>query len=771
MKEIFCRIRADIAKDFTRSFPDHYDFVGMLRRVSDDVGVRVIKKPGLYQLEGHWLPIGQVHEMLNRTLDAYKASVTLHNGSSNQSDFNDRQNLDTPTLTNNLCAKVATKASLYIKTAHGELGQDEEDCDEESHEYSSLKTTISDICTSLSKDDESVNVDRQNDEINKERLLYGDEDYKCSSLTDENNSGNENNINSLKERKTLPPRKKSAKKTHKRKASYQKELSESLEKRTITFEKCYVLVNKDSCGIEDTSKKNFQVYQCVNCNFTHESNKAVREHFSRIHRAKPTKCDICHKLFPSERYAKRHSRLVHRDTQYCCDICGKTYKTLRTLEDHLKSHDNGYIKPDFPCDICKKTFSSQYILKCHISSVHNRENRTYLCPVCGKNFTTKHSLNMHQNIHSGNRPFTCNICGKCFMYNSALRDHKHIHSGEKKFECEVCNKAFQQRSGLQMHAKIHTEKKAYHCKECGRGFVQKQSLQRHERSHKGEKPFFCKICGRFFGDSGIIRRHLIMVHKINKDTKSWREDIIEKGREDIAEESVEKVNFGSDDVKDSVQKKTESNLPQKLKIIERVDKDTHQSSNSQEDDVVVPEDTCTLEPIPVSKTILALSTSTLSSSPNILASEPTYLPDTQTFITSDYCRSLPLPTQFPPLGTCTGVDVSPYSLHSHQHSTYLNQLPSSHLDPSRYPYPCSQQSVGIAADARYTLSQTESLGLPRVDSVLNKCLHDMEPPENLSISSLYAYYTSLASQYLSSSQYHGYGGTEGGSESVSPEQV
>ncbi|OWF52865.1 Zinc finger protein 829 [Mizuhopecten yessoensis] len=796
---IFSKIRADVAKDFVGKFPEHFDFVGMLRRVSENSGVRVIKRPNYYRLEGQWSPIGQIYDTLSRTLDIY--------GTSDQYGVNTTKikTRDTPTPRININSgaelhipsnvMVCKEATVDVKDM-----DPDDDCDYENHEYNSLKNTISDICSSLGKEEEFASVKQHNDDISKVKDSLGEEEFKEVPVAKKYISFVGSNVDCFKTEFTLPSsnrrnnenkRSKSFSKKKKCKnnthtSPNSKELLEENDKKAVSTEKCYIVVNEDMCEIVDPSHRgnntqsrsqnDLKMYQCVECNFIHKSNTAIREHYSRMHRAKPTKCNVCQKLFPSERYAKRHCRLVHRDTQYCCDVCGKTYKILRTLEDHLKSHKDGYIKPDFPCGMCEKTFSSHYVLKCHIKSIHYGENRTYLCPVCGKSFTTKHSLNMHQNVHSGSRPFTCNICGKSFTYDSALRDHKFVHSGKKIFECEICKKAFQQRSGLQMHAKIHQEKKAYECKDCGRAFIQKQSLQRHERSHKGEKPFCCKVCGRSFGDSGIIRRHLIMVHKINKDTKSWREDIVEKGRKnpgeenhDSAEEDVV-VDLGEDfDLRD-----TKTNESQKQNIIEQADNDTNQSSISQlkyqegcvSDTAVQPSpDTGNLEALPPCPT-------NESPSPNMLqgTSDPTCLPDAQSFITIDYCRPLPLPPQLPPLGSNQGDNVASYSLHPHQHSPYLNPPTSSHMDPTRYHYPmaCSQQTVGIVADARYTLTQTEpnNLSLPRVDNVLNKCLHDMEPPDNLSISSLYAYYTSLASQYLNASQYQGYGGAD----SITPDQ-
>lgn len=272
-------------------------------------------------------------------------------------------------------------------------------------------------------------------------------------------------------------------------------------------------------------------YECKKCDFVSEKRNSLNDHIHRTHLAKPTICDLCGKVFPNKRYMKRH-RALHQDPQHCCDVCGKIYKVRKAWMEHMKSHNSGYTKPEFPCCHCQKSFTSKFILDSHIKSEHFGQKKSFLCQICGKSFTTKSTLNQHENVHSGERPYHCDVCDKSFSYESALRDHKFLHDKNPSFECGVCSKSFRQRSALKMHERIHKNEKKHACKTCGREFVQKQSMQRHERSHKGVKPFYCKICGRAFGDSSIIRRHIILIHKIEKDPKTWREDIIEHSIDD-----------------------------------------------------------------------------------------------------------------------------------------------------------------------------------------------------------------------------------------------
>lgn len=272
-------------------------------------------------------------------------------------------------------------------------------------------------------------------------------------------------------------------------------------------------------------KDSISEFPCKNCSYVAAKQSKLRTHMLHMHLSTPSSCDICKKVYPNHRYMLRH-RATHGGPQHCCDICGKMYKIRKAMLNHRKTHDSNYKKPSVQCRECPKSFCSQYILDCHVRDIHQGLKKSFLCSICGKNFTTKHSLTEHINAHSGIKPYSCDICDKSFSYESALRDHKLSHKETKSFWCKHCQKGFTQRSGLKMHMRTHKLNKSFVCSECGRGFTQKQALQRHERVHKGEKPFICKHCGSFFTDASIIRRHLMLVHKVHKSVSTWREDII-----------------------------------------------------------------------------------------------------------------------------------------------------------------------------------------------------------------------------------------------------
>lgn len=474
--------------------------------------------------------------------------------------------------------------------------------------------------------------------------------------------------------------------------------------------------------------------QCHKCDFIAKSRNQLGDHKRRIHFATPSKCDICNKIFPNARYMRRH-RSSHVQPQHCCDVCGKMYKILKALKDHRKTHEVGYKKPEFPCDMCSKTFCTRYILECHCKSEHFGQRKSFLCSICGKSFTTKHTLIQHSNLHTGSRPYVCDICDKSFAYESALRDHKFIHKQEKIFSCEICQKSFSQRSALKMHEKIHKEKKDFTCAECGRGFTQKQALQRHERAHKGDKPFCCKLCGRTFGDASIIRRHMILVHKIHKDSKTWREDIIARGKA----VNSQPIKFYQDE-----QTFNTKNSDQNFDKEESTDESTDSLHTGNTHD----------------PNFQKLPEGHLTNLSHVSSSVPVHIDSTARSLHS--VHSMVLSQDVRPSQAHTTSQVS--SLYTVEPVTPMNYHISTDLvdTNSSYKFTLSTQpgtSTEVTSSEQYQASPNVSRSrtlLPRVDSVLSKRLTEMEPPENLSISSIYTYYTNLASQCINGSQYQGY---------------
>lgn len=299
------------------------------------------------------------------------------------------------------------------------------------------------------------------------------------------------------------------------KSSSQFSLSSSEIKKTETVQKRQRLVKVD----EDEMTK----FKCDICDYIGTKRSNLTTHIQRQHKQKHI-CDICGRKFGIKKEFRRHVNQVHSNPSHFCGLCHKFYKEKRKYDDHMKSHQSDYVKPQFGCEVCSKTFSTKYVLANHIKSEHQGIKKSYLCPTCGRSFTQKNSYIMHANVHAGIKPFVCDICGKSFSYEKSLKEHKFMHDELRRFKCDVCLKTFRQTSALHIHMKVHKDIKDHICPTCGKGFTQKQALVRHERIHSGDKPYSCALCSRRFSDYSIIRRHMIMLHK--RDPKEWQEHVV-----------------------------------------------------------------------------------------------------------------------------------------------------------------------------------------------------------------------------------------------------
>ncbi|XP_017474049.1 PREDICTED: zinc finger and BTB domain-containing protein 38 [Rhagoletis zephyria] len=132
---------------------------------------------------------------------------------------------------------------------------------------------------------------------------------------------------------------------------------------------------------------------------------------------------------------------------YICPKCGRRYSTQSMVKEHLSN--NCGRNPQHQCDICQKCFFSNSTLNCH-RTIHTGV-LPHKCNYCEKRFRTRGQVTVHHRTHTGERPFVCEICSQSFTHRETLISHLSRHIGMKRYKCYGCNKQFSCISGLSMH--------------------------------------------------------------------------------------------------------------------------------------------------------------------------------------------------------------------------------------------------------------------------------------------------------------------------------
>ncbi|KAK7907700.1 hypothetical protein WMY93_016312 [Mugilogobius chulae] len=192
---------------------------------------------------------------------------------------------------------------------------------------------------------------------------------------------------------------------------------------------------------------------------------------------------------------------IKKDNIYECSICKKKIATKHVLERHMRVHTG---ESPFTCPFCDKTFVNKSNLNCHMR-IHTGE-RPFGCTVCNKAFIQKCQLDYHMRCHTG-EIYRCSICMKTFTHKSSLNCHMRTHIGDRPYNCSECNKSFTRKGLLDNHMRTHTGERPYSCPVCNKTFTQKGNLECHMRTHTGERPYICSVCDKAFTHKRSLDNH------------------------------------------------------------------------------------------------------------------------------------------------------------------------------------------------------------------------------------------------------------------------
>lgn len=192
-------------------------------------------------------------------------------------------------------------------------------------------------------------------------------------------------------------------------------------------------------------------------------------------------CSICPNGFTTKEELTTH--IKNHFKTYICPICGKEFIGDTSYEYHKTRHERG-AEPSIvqvrSCNVCEKELPDDAALRHHMAQEHNADEDNHICKFCAKTFTSKGRLSRHVRA-------------------------KHFIQNEDAVACDICGRVCPNNEAVIAHRQTHRDDKEFQCDYCGKGFTRKKNLEFHIRSHTGIRPFQCKVCPKSFATvSGLI---------------------------------------------------------------------------------------------------------------------------------------------------------------------------------------------------------------------------------------------------------------------------
>ncbi|XP_050438114.1 uncharacterized protein LOC126844193 isoform X2 [Adelges cooleyi] len=168
---------------------------------------------------------------------------------------------------------------------------------------------------------------------------------------------------------------------------------------------------------------------------------------------------------------------------WICKKCGLKLETRQSFIAHTRfNHPR-------PCRYCGEHITPRDQLCLHEKEHRKPTTDGFICHLCGRQFKTLRSLNIHYSQHKNRERFCCTICNLEFTNGFGLRKHLRQHHKEllvkknpddvlrKRQKCNKCNLWLSSPLALRVHIKTHLpiEERMKTCPKCNKAFINASS--------------------------------------------------------------------------------------------------------------------------------------------------------------------------------------------------------------------------------------------------------------------------------------------------------
>ncbi|XP_051167350.1 zinc finger protein 724-like [Leptopilina boulardi] len=180
-------------------------------------------------------------------------------------------------------------------------------------------------------------------------------------------------------------------------------------------------------------------------------------------------------------------RKTRNNHTFKCKFCPKQFTMAGHLANHLKSH-----KKSIDCLKCSKKFRTQAIYKNHVQEFHNE---------ISTDIDIENSLD-EQKVKIVSKKIA--ISEK--LFESHGKKLKKLKLNET-LECNYCGQKFEFPSVLKRHIRSHTNERPYNCEICNKSFKQHGHLNQHSITHTDYRSLQCNQCGVKFESLDALKIH------------------------------------------------------------------------------------------------------------------------------------------------------------------------------------------------------------------------------------------------------------------------